>query len=48
MKEMGKTIAVKTFEQGVRLPLAGWHYLECTGVSAKEAATAFQNARVLS
>jgi hypothetical protein len=48
MKELGKTIAIESFEHGVRLPLADRHYLECTGVSAKEAAGAFQNARVLS
>jgi hypothetical protein len=48
MKELGKTIAIESFEGGVRLPLADRHYLECTGVSANEAAGAFQNARVLS
>jgi hypothetical protein len=47
MKELGKTIAVQPYEGGVRLPLAGRHYLECEGISAPAVARAFQKARVL-
>jgi len=47
MKEFGKTIPVKSSGGGVRLPLANRLYLECEGVSAKEATSAFQSARIL-
>ena len=47
MKELGKPIAVRPFEGGVRLPLAGRHYLECNGISAPEVVRAFQNARIV-
>jgi hypothetical protein len=47
MKELGNAIPVKPRKNGIQLPLRDRHYVECTGLSAKDVISAFQNARIL-
>ena len=47
MTQMGKPIEIAASGDGIRVPLAGRHYLECAGVSREEVIAAFQKAKLL-
>ena len=46
MKDLGTAMKVQSMGSGVRLPLAGRLYVECSGLSPRDVVSAFQMARV--
>ncbi len=46
MKDFGTTLNIQSAGNGVRLPLAGRLYVECTGLPTRDVVNAFKNARV--
>jgi hypothetical protein len=47
MAELGRPQAISRISGGLRLPLAGRLYLECSGVSRERIVRAFRNARIM-